>query len=60
MISTAILAVMQEGFGRLPGNMANTISEFFKSAKTDLEISILDEEIQEKDGCNTSLVQKHG
>ena len=37
--STALLAAMQEGFLRLPGNMANAISEAFKSAKADREIS---------------------
>ena len=37
--STALLAAMQEGFVRLPGNMANAISKKFKSAKADLEIS---------------------
>ena len=33
------LAAMQEGFAKLPGNMANAISEASKSAKADLEIS---------------------
>ena len=37
--STALLAAMQEGFLRLPGNMANAISKAFKLAKADLEIS---------------------
>ena len=37
--STALLAAMQEGFARLPGNTANAISESSKSAKPDLEIS---------------------
>ena len=37
--STALLAAMQEGFAKLPGNMANAISEASKSAKADLEIS---------------------
>ena len=37
--STALLAAMQEGFLRLPGNMANAISEAFKSPKADREIS---------------------
>ena len=36
--STALLAAMQEGFAKLPGNMA--ISEASKSAKADLEISL--------------------
>ena len=37
--STALLAAMQEGFAKLPGNTANAISEASKSAKADLEIS---------------------
>ena len=37
--STALLSAMQEGFARLPGNMANAISKAFNSAKADLEIS---------------------
>ena len=36
---TALLAAMQEGFARLPGNMATAIFEASKSAKADLEIS---------------------
>ena len=36
--STALLAAMQEGFATLTGNMANTITEAFKSFKADLEI----------------------
>ena len=36
---TALLAAMQGGFERLPGNMANAISKAFKSAKAELEIS---------------------
>ena len=38
-LSTAVLAAMQEGFARLPGYIANAISEAFKSAKAHLEIS---------------------
>ena len=37
--STALLAAMQEGFARLPGNRANTISKAFMSANAHLEIS---------------------
>ena len=37
--STALLAAMQEGFARLPRNMANAISEPSKLAKANLEIS---------------------
>ena len=37
--STALLAAMQERFPKLPGNMANALSEAPKSAKADLEIS---------------------
>ena len=37
--STALLAATQEGFATLPGNMVNAISEAFKSAEADLEIS---------------------
>ena len=37
-LATALLAAMQEGFEKLPGNMANAISEASKSAKADLDI----------------------
>lgn len=39
--STALLAaiLMHEGCARLPGYMANAISEAFKSAKADLDMS---------------------
>ena len=37
--SIALLPAMQKGFAKLPGNMANAISEASKSAKADLEIS---------------------
>ena len=38
-LSTALLADMQEGFATMPGNTANNISEAFKSAEANLEIS---------------------
>ena len=37
--SKALLAAMQGGFARLPGNIANAISKAFESAKADLETS---------------------
>ena len=37
--STALLAALQGGIARLPGNMANAISKAFESAKTDIKIS---------------------
>ena len=49
-LSTAPLAAMQEEVARLPGNMANAISE---------ARNILDEELQEKDRLQHS-VQKYG
>ena len=49
--STALLAVMQEGFATLPGNMANAISKVFKSAKADLEISSDEETHKRKIDC---------
>ena len=49
---------MQEGFATLPGNMANAISEVFKSAKADLEISSDEETHKRKIDC--SAVQKYG
>ena len=56
--STALLATMQEGFATLPGNMANAISEVFKSAKADLEISSDEETHKGKIDC--SAVRKYG
>lgn len=49
--STALLAAMQEGFATLPGNMASAISEAFKSAKADLEISFGEETHKRKIDC---------
>ena len=46
--STALLAAMQEGFARLPGNKANAIFE----AKADLETSST-RKFKRKMGCNT-------
>ena len=37
--STYLVAAMKEGFAQLSGNMANAISEAFKSFKSDLEVS---------------------
>jgi len=37
--STALLAAIQEGFVQMSGNMANAITEAFKSFRADLEIS---------------------
>ena len=56
--STALLAAMQEGFATLPGNMANAISEDFKSAKADLEISSDEETHKSKIDCYA--VRKYG
>ena len=56
--STALLAAMQEGFATLLGNMANAISEAFKSAKADLEISS-DEETHKRK-IDRYPVRKHG
>ena len=36
--STALLAAIQEGFVQMSGNMANAITEAFKSFRADLEI----------------------
>ena len=49
--STALLTAMQEGFATPPGNMANAISEAFKSAKGDLEISSDEETHKRKTDC---------
>ena len=49
--STALLAAMQEEFATVPGNMANAISEAFKSAKADLEISSDEETHKRKIDC---------
>ena len=37
--STYLVAAMKEGFAQLSGDMANAISEAFKSFKSDLEVS---------------------
>ena len=52
------LAAMQEGFATLPGKMANAISEAFKSAKADLEISSDEETHKRKIHCYA--VRKYG
>ena len=46
--STAPVTAMQEGFTLPFGNLANSISEAFKSFKADFEISV-DEEQREKE-----------
>ena len=52
-LSTALLAAMQGGFARLPGNMANAISKASESAKADLR-NILDKsKFKRKIYCNT-------
>ena len=50
---------MQEEFAKLPGNMANAISEASKSAKADLEIS-LTRKFKRKIDCDSNSVQKYG
>ena len=51
-------AAMQEGFATPPGNRANAISEAFKSAKADLEISSDEETHKRKIDCYA--VRKYG
>ena len=53
-----LLGAMQEGFATLPGKMANAISEAFKSAKADLEISSVEETHKRKIDCHA--VRKYG
>ena len=43
--STALVTAMQEGFTLLSGNLANPISEAFKSFKVDFEISFHEEKV---------------
>ena len=50
--STALLAAIQEGFVQMSGNMANAITEAFKSFRADLEISH-DDDIREEDLLNS-------
>ena len=49
--SSALVTAMQEGFALLSGNLANAISEAFKSFKADFEISV-DEEQREEELLN--------
>ena len=49
--SSALVTAMQEGFTLLSGNLANAISEAFKSFKADFEISV-DEEQREEELLN--------
>ena len=56
--STALIIAMQEGFATLPGKRANTMSEAFKSAKADLEISSDEETYKRKIDCYA--VRKYG
>ena len=46
--STALVTAMQEGFTLLSGNLANAISEAFKSFKADFEISVYEEQREEE------------
>ena len=50
--STALVTAMEEGFTLLSGNLANAISEAFKSFKADFEISV-DEEQREEELLNS-------
>lgn len=50
--STALVTAMQEGFTLLSGNLANAISEAFKSFKADFEFSV-DEEQREEELLNS-------
>ena len=53
--STALLAAMQEGFATLSGKRANAISEVFKSAKVELEISSDEETHKRKIDCYAAI-----